>query len=334
MQNLDCPSTPFDRWQVIITMPREKRELMHPFLKGMAEISAEDYHNRAQVLHSQYTSTAPPAVTDESAVHVDAIALDIEDEQKHAEDAPTVAPENIAASSSIPVIGDTTNNDSDLDNIHLIWSFNNYFSFGIDAQIMDSFHHHRENSPGCYCCRCCTMTWIGLWAPINCCCAKKLPLRMDVEVLMPAGERSDGVDAGVGAYQWVPSQLDAETLDAFILLNLPTYAGGRNIWGSDAGKKSDKIAVTTPPSTEDGKLEVLGFDSYTHMSTTVGLQTSRAHRLHQVMGIRFKLRDSMFIQLDGEAWTQDCGVIEIYRAPSVNVLVNAVPDKQGACCDC
>jgi diacylglycerol kinase (ATP) len=318
MQQVNCPFTPLDRWQLIINIPREKREFMHPFLRSMPEISPEAYADKASLLHAQHINPADaPSVTH----NVTTTASNKGTDRGSVDSQTSISPTTATASDK-----DTP------DEIHLLWSFNNYFSFGIDAQIMDSFHHHRERFPGCYCCRCCTMTWIGLWSPINCCSCNKLPLRMDVDLLMP--KSTDGTDPAVGDFEWVPSQLDAEALDAFILLNLPTYAGGRNIWGADQGKSSDLVTATTTPSTSDGKLEVLGFSSYTHMSTAVALQTTRAQRLQQVIGARFRIRDNMFVQLDGEAWTQDCGSIEILRGPSVDVMLNEPADAQGACCDC
>ena len=277
--------------------------------------------------------------------------------------------------------------------LHLQWTFNNYFSFGIDAEIMDSFHRHRETSPGCYCCRCCNMVWVGLFAPINCCSCKSRPLDLAVDYLTPSATNSNGnpnnnagsdatatgpnsgtsvsalsgtgvssaslvasasapapspgssLDAATAAAaasqfpaSWSPAEgVDASSKKALVFLNLPSYAGGRDIWDSQTAqcKPSDAISEVVPPSSNDGLVEVLGFDGYNHMSATVmRVPGQRAARLGQVPGARVAVRSHTFVQLDGEAWEMDHGRIEVVRAPTVMMLVNQPGDKQGACCDC
>lgn len=100
---------------------------------------------------------------------------------------------------------------------------------------------------------------------------------------------------------------------ALVLLNIPSYAGGRNPWGEK--KKSTRFE---PQSVSDGKIEVVGLKSGLHTAAVLA-KTPKMHgrRLAQVSAIRMALQEVAprgrgsngevaftHMQVDGEAWRQ------------------------------
>jgi len=348
MRQMSCPTRPFDRWTLLLSFPLVNgrspaaaedatQATLHPFLRRMPRVSAAEYHSRLAAAgltaNSHLAAPADDASTAPGGVSSSDVAVSVE-----------------AASGAAAAPAPSAGAGAGDGELHLLWTFNNYFSFGIDAEIMDSFHRHRESSPGCYCCRCCNMVWVGLFSPINCCSCKSRPLDLAVDYMTsaatagagPAG-RASGAGAGAPSaaapepVSWTHAPgVNPAAMKSLIFLNLPSYAGGRDIWDSNTPecKPSDAISEVVRPSSNDGIVEVLGFDGYNHMSATVMRVGPRATRLGQVPGARVGVRSQTFCQLDGEAWQMDHGRIELVRAPTVMMLVNEPSDKQAACCDC
>ncbi len=393
MMSSDCPSKPFDRWTVILT--HKAGVSMHPLLDRMPIVDKKTYDNlfntnyihdslkpiengntneTAVVSHIVASKTSSPTSntantdnTDNSDIRIEIesstpspetekIAKDISLSVERIED-------NILQPATGPLRSGLSNSPREAENhqyIHRLCSFNNYFSFGIDAQIMAAFHQQRESCSWLFCCRCCSMSWVGIWSPLNCCLScGSIPMHLRLSVLQknevveknlhnganttpmtPTGVRNNAFEGtsitkryeSFGPnYSWVPTSLTNNFLDdqsALILLNIPSYAGGRDIWGakkeeelrrkalkssdldmngvpnstyardtlygasSVAAKSSDHVASSFPASINDGMLELCSFSSYFHMNNTVlELPGSRSTRLDQVSGLRIAINE-------------------------------------------
>jgi len=173
--------------------------------------------------------------------------------------------------------------------------FNNYLSWGIDAQIQNQFHVKRESCRQCFCGRICNMAWMGCFGFGNLvtCAARELDASLEVrdenglwvDVPIPPGTRS------------------------IVLLNTPTYGGGRRLWGLD-----DPDKPTPPPrefecrsqrqALDDGLIEIVAVKSMWHLSMIMG-QMSRGVRLAQVNEARVTFRSGpVYCQADGEPFLE------------------------------
>lgn len=192
--------------------------------------------------------------------------------------------------------------------------FSNYLSFGVDAQTMFSFHDHRESHRECYCCRCCNMSWLGWWGCLTCCCCLSKPMALRLEHKTEEG--------------W--QELDISNYKSIVLLNIPSYAGGRNIWGTQQSKRGE-YAEATPPSLSDGRLEVLAIENTCHLGCTI-MKARRAVRIGQFKEVRITSNSPLFIQLDGEPYKSTPATYHIRMSHSVPILKNDAP-REPCCCE-
>ncbi|KAL2984662.1 hypothetical protein AAZX31_12G100900 [Glycine max] len=118
------------------------------------------------------------------------------------------------------------------------------------------------------------------------------------------------------------------SIQSIVCLNLPSFSGGFNPWGTpNRRKQSDRDL--TPLFVDDGLLEVVGFRNAWH---GLVLLAPKGHgtRLAQAHRIRFEFRkgaaDHTFMRIDGEPWKQplpiddDTVVVEISHLGQVNML--------------
>ena len=133
----------------------------------------------------------------------------------------------------------------------------NYFSVGYDAKIAHKFHVMRETHRHLFTSRLVNKAWYAMFG------AQQLGNMMDVSQLVRLSV--DGVEIQL------PDNLKAVTV-----INIPSYSGGANLWGT-----APTEAPFHKPQTDDGMLEVVGMCGPFHsLLTMTGL--GRAYRLAQV----------------------------------------------------
>jgi diacylglycerol kinase (ATP) len=185
--------------------------------------------------------------------------------------------------------------------------FNNYLSVGVDGQIMTEFHHHREGCRECYCCRCCTQGWFGYFGFKNLICCKAVQMELSLMARLP------------GSTDWTDIPIPPG-IRGVVVLNLQSYAGGRNIWGNHPSEHE--------PRADDGLIEIIGIESSFHLSCMV-LECRTAVRIGQFAEIKLTSARDCYVQIDGEPWKQPPMTIHARRMPSARMLVNQEHDS---CC--
>lgn len=194
---------------------------------------------------------------------------------------------------------------------------NNYTSFGVDAQMTLDFHTLRESSPGLFPTQMVNKLWYANFGLKNVFTGVSFIEKMikdgaifvdDEEILLP------------------------ENTGGLIFLNIPSYAGGADIWGpiDDAEQKSRdeqrashglgaRNPLFSAPSVGDGLLEV----STVSGTIELGLnQMSLLHgtRLAQGRRISFTLLEELPMQVDGEPWLQAPGTFDISHLNTVPMM--------------
>lgn len=182
--------------------------------------------------------------------------------------------------------------------------FWNYFSIGIDAEATYNFHHLREHSPCLASSRYMNQMWYGVFScGTGWFCGRGAPVDKFASIRVKNSSSDEWRDVDV------PS-----SICAIILLNVQTYGGGRDIWGTK-NKKNLAKKHFQPPSCNDGLIEVIGFKDGWHTAMVMGeVHSSSIHakRLAQCNAIELKIRTTgrnkkkqqVYMQLDGEPWKQ------------------------------
>ncbi|KAL5972979.1 Diacylglycerol kinase [Asimina triloba] len=118
------------------------------------------------------------------------------------------------------------------------------------------------------------------------------------------------------------------SIRSIVCLNLPSFSGGLNPWGTPSKKKAQERNLTAP-FVDDGLLEIVGFKDAWH---GLVLLSPKGHgaRLAQAHGIRFVFHkgaaDYTYMRLDGEPWKQplpsndETTVVEISHLGQVTML--------------
>ncbi|KAH7372405.1 hypothetical protein KP509_17G002200 [Ceratopteris richardii] len=205
--------------------------------------------------------------------------------------------------------------------------FYNYFSIGMDAQVAYGFHNLREKSPylaqgpvsnkivysGCSC----VQGWFC--TP----CSANPRVRALRNILQLQIRREPNGD-------WEPVEIPPN-IRAVIMLNLQSYASGRNPWGHPTDEYNQRKSFVQP-SFSDGILEIFGLYDGWHASLVM-LSLRSAKRLTQAYAVRMQLiadqRHRCYMQMDGEPWRQPLSenenstLIEITRVPNRSLMLKA-----------
>ncbi|KAM7270129.1 hypothetical protein ACFE04_029343 [Oxalis oulophora] len=200
--------------------------------------------------------------------------------------------------------------------------FWNYFSMGMDAQISYAFHSERKLHPekfnnqivnqSTYAKLGCTQGWFA--APIMHPSSRNIAHLAKVKVMKKGG-------------QWQDLTIP-DSIRSIVCLNLPSFSGGLNPWGTPSSLRR-RNRDFTPPFVDDGLIEVVGFRDAWH---GLVLLAPKGHgtRLAQAHRIRFEFHkgaaDHTFMRIDGEPWKQplptddDTVMVEISHLGQVNML--------------
>jgi diacylglycerol kinase (ATP) len=166
---------------------------------------------------------------------------------------------------------------------------NNYFSIGLDAKIALDFHRKREANPSKFKSRTMNkMIYAGLGATTMFESVQNLRQVLRVEL--------DGQ----------PLVLPKD-LVGIIAINLASYAGGNNPWGSPSRGEG-----RAPQSPCDGLFEVIGITTPFHLGT-MSASLADGTRLGQGRDITFTWTAAVTLplQLDGEPWEEPQSVIRL-----------------------
>ncbi|CAD7697462.1 unnamed protein product [Ostreobium quekettii] len=174
----------------------------------------------------------------------------------------------------------------------------NYISVGVDAESAYRFHHLRNTKPYLASTRMLNQMWYGIcgfragWF----CCPPGVKNKVSIEIMKENNT-------------WTDLELPS-SVKALILLNLQSYGGGRNIFGTKLGRK-DKENFQQPKF-NDGLIEVVGLGHGVHTAFVL-TNVRHAIRLAQCRAVRMKIRaperpdgepGRTYMQLDGEPWPQ------------------------------
>ncbi|CAN1220491.1 Diacylglycerol kinase 5 [Linum perenne] len=199
--------------------------------------------------------------------------------------------------------------------------FWNYFSLGMDAQVSFAFHSERKLHPekfknqlvnqSTYAKLVGTQGW---FCPSVFQSDSRIASLLKVKVMRRLGHWEDLT---------IPS-----SIRSIVCLNLPSFSGGLNPWGTPSSWKSRDRQLTRP-YVDDGRIEVVGFRDAWH---GLVLLAPKGHgtRLAQAHRIRFEFHkggaDHTYMRIDGEPWKQplpvddDPVVVEISHLGQVNIL--------------
>ncbi|CAN4087205.1 unnamed protein product [Withania somnifera] len=200
--------------------------------------------------------------------------------------------------------------------------FWNYFSMGMDAQVSYAFHSERKMHPekfknqrvnqSTYARLGCTQGWFSasLFHPSS----RNIAQLAKVKVMKKQGE-------------WLDLDIP-HSIRSIVCLNLPSFSGGLNPWGTpNSNKRRDRDL--TPPFIDDGLIEVVGFRDAWHGMVLLA-PNGHGTRLAQAHRIRFEFHkgatDHTFMRVDGEPWKQplpvddDTVVVEIAHLGQVKML--------------
>uniref|UniRef100_A0A7N4PE80 Diacylglycerol kinase n=1 Tax=Sarcophilus harrisii TaxID=9305 RepID=A0A7N4PE80_SARHA len=179
---------------------------------------------------------------------------------------------------------------------------NNYFGIGLDAKISLDFNNKRDEHPekcrARLLSRTKNMMWYGVLG------TKELLHRtyrnLEQKVLLECDGRP----------------IPLPSLQGIAVLNIPSYAGGTNFWG---GTKEDD--TFTAPSFDDKVLEVVAVFGSMQMavSRVINLQH---HRIAQCRTVKIAIlgEEGVPVQVDGEAWIQPPGYIQIIHKNRAQTL--------------
>eukprot|EP00123_Amoebidium_parasiticum_P000682 comp11550_c0_seq1/m.6012 comp11550_c0_seq1/g.6012 ORF comp11550_c0_seq1/g.6012 comp11550_c0_seq1/m.6012 type:complete len:949 (-) comp11550_c0_seq1:1327-4173(-) len=207
---------------------------------------------------------------------------------------------------------------------------NNYFSIGIDAKVALNFHHARQNNPQMFKSRTTNKMVYGFLG------AKEMLDKVDLKKVRVYIKEKDKPhqqrEINVSGYQGI------------IVVNLPSYAGGTDLWRSNelssSSQSADHIATGSKEngsqqptfvkqSISDGMLEVVGVKSSLHVGQ-IKVSLSSGSRLGQGDEVVIHLdteqpqEEGMPMQVDGEPWEQKIpSVVHISFHQRVPMLYSA-----------
>ncbi|XP_043215694.1 diacylglycerol kinase eta-like isoform X2 [Amphibalanus amphitrite] len=175
---------------------------------------------------------------------------------------------------------------------------NNYFGIGIDAKISLDFHNKREGNPQKCRSRTKNFMWYGVLG------SKELIQKTYKNLEQRVKLECDG------------HVIPLPSLQGIVVLNIPSFMGGTNFWG----RRRDEDCFLLP-SFDDRILEVVAVFGTVQMAASriINLQH---HRIAQCQTVKITILgdEEVPVEVDGEAWVQQPGVIKITHKNRVQML--------------
>jgi diacylglycerol kinase (ATP) len=224
----------------------------------------------------------------------------------------------------------------------------NYFGLGVDAAVALDFHQMRERRPYLFFSRVVNKLWY-MWKG-----ATTLMENRCKEIGSKVKLECDGEEVQI-----------PEDLEGVIVLNIPSFSGGTNLWGQDelevdeseeddSEEEADKSDASprraVPPlgskapdkrnalmgtrqSKQDKKLEVVGVHGVLQLGAAqVGLYS--ATRLAQASRVKITTRADLPVEVDGEpSWFPRDGEIEIEFRSQAFMLAREPEGKHSVATD-
>ncbi|PON81916.1 Diacylglycerol kinase [Trema orientale] len=215
--------------------------------------------------------------------------------------------------------------------------FWNYFSMGMDAQVSYAFHSERKLHPekfknqlvnqstyakivgeqGWFC--------ASLFHPSS----RNIAQLAKVSIMKRHGTWQElSIPQSCHPIVLTLTRHSHCSIRSIVCLNLPSFSGGLNPWGTPNSRKL-RDRDLTPPYVDDGLLEVVGFRDAWHGLVLLA-PNGHGTRLAQAHRIRFEFHkgatDHTFMRIDGEPWKQplpvndETVVVEISHLGQVNML--------------
>ncbi|KAF7140179.1 hypothetical protein RHSIM_Rhsim06G0192200 [Rhododendron simsii] len=202
--------------------------------------------------------------------------------------------------------------------------FWNYFSMGMDAQVSYAFHSERKLHPEKFKNQLVNQSTYAkivgeqgwFFASLRHPFSRNIAQLAKVRIMKRPG-------------QWEDLQIP-RSIRSIVCLNLPSFSGGLNPWGTPNRKKM-RYRDLTAPYVDDGLIEVVGFRNAWHGLVLLA-PSGHGTRLAQANRIRFEFHkgaaEHTFMRIDGEPWKQplpvddDTVVVEISHFGQVSMLAN------------
>ncbi|OAO96880.1 DGK6 [Arabidopsis thaliana] len=167
--------------------------------------------------------------------------------------------------------------------------FWNYFSLGMDAQVSYAFHSQRKLHP-----------------------ERNIAKLAKIQICDRNGQWND---------LHIPQR-------SIVCLNLPSFSGGLNPWGTPNPKKQRDRSLTAP-FVDDGLIEIVGFRNAWHGLVLLS-PNGHGTRLAQANRVRLEFKKGAakhaYMRIDGEPWKQplpsndETVMVEISHHGQVNLL--------------
>uniref|UniRef100_A0A6B2L8A9 Diacylglycerol kinase n=1 Tax=Arcella intermedia TaxID=1963864 RepID=A0A6B2L8A9_9EUKA len=186
----------------------------------------------------------------------------------------------------------------------------NYFSMGVDSEILLQFEQWRKENPDMTVARELNYVVYGLLGAKNMVSSYEsfrhfCKLTVDgKEIEIPAG------------------------ISCIVLMNIPSYSGGTNPWKN--ASNYEQVPSKVNQSILDETLEIFGMKGVFHLGrNTTNIPTSGGIRFCQGKHVLISLSKEMTMQVDGEAWVSPPCNIEMQFYRKVKMLYNSADDTTG-----